>query len=193
MEASIPKSVLRTKAIPDGVIGMIFLLFTECMFFAGLISALVVNRAGAGNWPPEGQPRLPVEITFLNTCVLLLSALALFFFNQKYKSTKNRIPLFFSIGLGILFLIIQGSEWIRLLGYGLTTKSSLYGAFFYLIIGSHAIHALAGICILLYLSFTLKRNNNSDKIENKITVCSMYWYFVVGIWPVLYWLVYLSK
>lgn len=182
----------RNNAIPNSVLGMLFLLATEAMFFGGLISAYIINRAGTGIWPPEGQPRLGIEITAFNTLLLLASAFIVFLVNKNLpaaniKKTKNLLTA--SIILGILFVSIQGSEWVKLLGFGLTTRSGLYGAFFYTIIGSHALHALAGICLLLYARFSLR--SGSLQGATTIRTCSLYWYFVAGIWPVLYYLVYL--
>lgn len=198
MEATLAsKPLTGKKAISDGVMGMIFLIVTEAMFFAGLISAYIVNRAGAALWPPYGQPRLPVEITAVNTLVLLSSAIVLYLFSKKHKfaipsSGKHLQLLLSTILLGGTFLTIQGIEWAKLIGYGLTTSSSLYGSFFYVIIGVHAVHAIAGLIILFYLlSFVKNSKASSTDISNKIAVCSIYWYFVVGIWPILYVLVYL--
>lgn len=180
------------KVVSDGILGMIFLLATEAMFFAGLISAYIVNRAGAIDWPPINQPRLPIEITAVNTVVLLGSAITMFIFSKQFKrETPSLKFLAISILLGLIFVVVQSSEWVKLIGFGLTTTSSLFGAFFYLVIGAHAIHAVAGLTILFYLYFSAKKQKSQEHIQNKIAVCSMYWYFVVGIWPVLYTLVYL--
>lgn len=179
--------------ISDGLLGMIFLLSVEVMLFAGFISAYIVNRAVAGEWPPADQPRLPVEVTAVNTFILLTSGIAIFLFGKKFNSQKRSL-LFLALTmlLGIAFVSIQGVEWVKLLGFGLTTSSSLYGAFFYTIIGAHALHAIAGLGILFYLFITLKKSKSFSEAKNKISVCSLYWYFVVGIWPVLYVLVYLN-
>lgn len=197
MEVLMSAPVRNKKIASDGVIGMIFLLAAEAMFFAGLISAYIVNRAGAKVWPPYGQPRLPVEITALNTLVLLSSAVAIFLFSKKIKSDiiisgNSRKLLAVTILLGSIFVFVQGAEWIKLIGFGLTTTSSIYGSFFYLIIGAHGIHAVAGLLILFYLYSVLKKNGSFEEAKNKITICSIYWYFVVGIWPILYILVYLT-
>ncbi|MCP4125318.1 MAG: heme-copper oxidase subunit III [Bacteroidetes bacterium] len=179
------------NSVPSGALGMVILLFTELMFFVGLISAYIVNRAGVANWPPSGQPRLPIEITGVNTIFLLTSALTIFLFYRKYRTDGNaKSMLLLTIGLGVLFLGIQGFEWVKLLGFGLTTTSSLYGSFFYGIIGVHAFHVVIGVFLLFYL---LNQYNKAEKseIKGKVIACSMYWYFVVGIWPVLYFLVYL--
>ena len=64
--------VTRTP-ISSGVLGMLIFMVTEAMFFAGLISAYMVIRAGIEEWPPWGQPRLPVVATAFNTVMLLAS------------------------------------------------------------------------------------------------------------------------
>lgn len=197
MEIALSSPVREQKAVSDGVVGMIFLLATEAMFFAGLISAYIVNRAGSMVWPPYGQPRLPIEVTAINTAILIGSAIMIYLFKRKFKANVNNKKssmklLVTTIILGGAFLAIQGTEWLKLIQFGLTTTSSLYGAFFYVIIGAHALHVVAGLAILLYLFSALKKSSSFEVAKNKITVCNIYWYFVVGIWPVLYVLVYLT-
>lgn len=179
------------KVISDGTIGMSILVATELMFFAGLISAYIVNKAGAF-WPPAGQPRLPVEITAVNTFILLSSAFTIYLFRKKHAEGHGKTLLIVTMLLGLVFIIVQGVEWLKLLKFGLTATSSLYGAFFYTLIGAHAFHVLVGLCILLYLLLSVSKNSPNEKSLGRISACSMYWYFVVGIWPVLYTLVYLS-
>jgi len=198
MDTAILNERTLDKPISNGVLGMILLLTTEAMFFTGLISAYIVNKAGSGIWPPAGQPRLPIEITALNTVFLLFSAVCLIITTRYFtrggilqkKSTKTWLLI--SIFMGLLFVSIQGYEWVKLIGYGLTTTSSLFGAFFYLIIGMHGIHVLVGVTLLIHLYSYLNKSNSVRFSKNKITICSLYWYFVVGIWPILYVLVYLS-
>ena len=73
-EVSLTSQPKRAKPpVSSGVIGMLIFMVTEAMFFAGLISAYMVIRAGLEEWPPWGQPRLPVETTAFNTLVLLAS------------------------------------------------------------------------------------------------------------------------
>ncbi len=183
---------IYNNPVPSGALGMIILLFTELMFFIGLICAYIVNRAGVVNWPPVGQPRLPIEITGVNTLFLLTSAFTLFLFYRRYQKKVNaKTMLLLTIGFGVLFLGIQGFEWIRLLGFGLTSTSSLYGAFFYGIVGIHALHVIIGVLLLFYLLSQYNNAGNLPEIKGTVLACTMYWYFVVAIWPFLYFLVYL--
>ncbi|HXB13405.1 MAG TPA: heme-copper oxidase subunit III [Bacteroidia bacterium] len=193
MEAEINIPLREKKVVSDGVIGMIFVLATEAMFFSGLISAFVINRAGAMVWPPADQPRLPIEVTAVNTLVLLASAVTLFLFGRQVKNNKKSNALLITtIILGLTFLTVQGTEWVKLIGYGLTAHSSLFGAFFYTLIGVHGLHVIAGLLVLFYLAASLTKTISLEALRNKVAACSMYWYFVVAVWPVLYILVYLQ-
>ena len=134
-----PEPVRRQQLIPNGVMGMIAFIFTELMFFAGLISAHTIVRSQVAGqmWPPFGQPRLPVEETAVNTAALMASGivLVLTWFAFRRDPRLARIPLLISLGLGAFFVLFQGAEWLALLSEGLTMTSSTYGAFFYLIVG----------------------------------------------------------
>ena len=48
----------RQKLVPDGVLGVLLVIFAEIMFFAGLISAHAVARSQVAGqlWPPYGHP-----------------------------------------------------------------------------------------------------------------------------------------
>ncbi len=197
MDAIAASKPFERKAVPNGVLAMILLLVTEARLYGGLISAYIVNRAGAAVWPPPDQPRLPVEVTGVNTLILLSSAVVLFLFNRRINKvgaidSKSTNILLVTILLGATFLTIQGTEWARLIGYGLTTHSSIYGAFFYTLIGAHGLHVFAGLCILFYMYFAVKKAPTFTIAKNKTATCILYWYFVVAIWPILYRLVYFN-
>lgn len=182
----------REPLIPSGVLGMLMFIFTEVMFFSGLISAhtIVKSQAAGQMWPPYGQPRLPVEETALNSLALLVSGvvLVLTWFAFKRRRSGARIPLLMSILLGALFVSFQGVEWAALLAEGLTLQSSTYGAFFYLIVGAHALHAVGALGGLGWAFYELDRD---ELRSDQLATVSAFWYFVVLVWPVLYWTVYL--
>ena len=181
----------REPVLPNGVLGMLLFVATEVMFFSGLISAFVIGKSNAiGGWPPPGQPRLPIEETALNTVALLASGVALYFANRAFKerSPNTRRWLFAAIALGGFFVLFQGAEWVALIGEGLTITSGQLGGFFYLLVGTHALHVAAGFAILLY---TYRRLSQGELDRFTFWPAQIFWYFVVGVWPVLYWLVYL--
>jgi cytochrome c oxidase subunit 3 len=187
-----PKPVHRSPLVSDGVLGMLIFIFAEVMFFAGLISAHSVVRSQAAGqmWPPYGQPRLPVEATAANTAALLVSGIVLVLAWLAFQRDRQsaRVPLLLAILLGAIFVFFQGLEWVALLGEGLTLQSSPYGGFFYLIVGAHALHAVAALTALAWAWWRL---DNGRLTAPLLATVSAFWYFVVLVWPVLYWKVYL--
>ncbi len=173
---------------------MTIFIVTEAMFFAALISAYLVIRSGQDEWPPWGQPRLPIETTAINTIILVASGVFMFFSHKLFKKNKiiegHRL-MGISILLGSFFLIAQGREWLELIEFGLTVSSSVYGGLFYLIIGAHGFHVLGTILVLLYYWQKLKNSKNQIELEN-IFPFQILWYFVVIVWPILYTLIYLN-
>ena len=185
--------VTRTP-ISSGVLGMLIFMVTEAMFFAGLISAYVVIKAGIEEWPPWGQPRLPVVATAFNTVVLLASGFIMAHSRACFKKNElalGRRWLGISILLGAFFLVFQGYEWIQLLKFGFTLSSSVYGGLFYLLIGAHGFHVMGALAILIYAWYRIKTQGNPITPEGLFPF-QLLWYFVVCVWPVLYVLVYLS-
>ena len=185
--------VTRTP-ISNGVLGMLIFMVTEAMFFAGLVSAYLVIRAGIEEWPPWGQPRLPVVATAFNTVVLLASGFIMAHSRACFKKNElalGRRWLGISILLGAFFLVFQGYEWIQLLKFGFTLSSSVYGGLFYLLIGAHGFHVMGALAILIYAWYRIKTQGNPITPEGLFPF-QLLWYFVVCVWPVLYVLVYLS-
>lgn len=186
-------SSVKEPALSNSVLGVIVFIMAEMMFFLGLISAFMISKANALEWPPIDQPRLPIGATAFNTAVLLLSGVAMYLtgrvFERESFSEKSKRLFLLSLGLGTFFVVFQGFEWVRILGQGLTMQSSAYGAFFYLIIGAHAIHAVGSLVAQVRLFLLFRRG--ALRMQS-FRAGQTFWYFVVGVWPVLYYLVYLD-
>jgi len=167
-------------------------LFTEVMLFVGFISAHVVlkSRSIGQMWPPLGQPRLPFEETAVNSAALVVSGLVLAAAYYAFRRTPKQalVPLGISFLLGCFFVGFQGVEWAGLIREGLTFTSHPYGSFFYLIVGTHALHAIASLACLAWAFARLRRNVLT---KDQFVTVQMFWYFVVLVWPVIYFQVYL--
>ncbi len=177
--------------VPSGVLGMVIFTLTEMMFFAALISSFLIIKSGAMTWPPAGQPRLPVEETAFNTLFLLSSGVLLHLAGRAFSKGERKCrPLMVAaVVCGALFVCLQGYEWISLLATGLTLTSSSLGSFFYTIVGLHAVHAIIAIGALSYI---LRRLYADTLQPSMLWTAQVFWYFVVGVWPLLYWQVYLA-
>jgi cytochrome c oxidase subunit 3 len=182
----------RKKLIPSSVFGVTVFVLTEMMFFGGLISAYLIVKAGNIMWPPPDQPRLPITLTAFNTLFLVGSGIMVYLSNKSLARGDNaasKKQLGVVILLGIVFVGIQGFEWMRMLGHGLTMTSSTYGSFFYMIIGCHALHVFGALAVLIGVFFKFSK---PDFKHSSYWGIQVFWYFVVGVWPIIYILVYLS-
>ncbi len=187
-------AVPAQPSIDKGILGLLVFLGTEVMFFAGLISAYTVLRAGSQVWPPPGQPRLPIEMTGLNTGVLLLSALTMHLaLRAARRDRRSGLIGWLAVTalLGSLFLAVQGYEWVRLVGFGLSLSSGVFGGTFYALIGAHGIHVLGAVVALLFVLGAAVTGRYTAQAHSGVVLCEIYWLFVVALWPLLYLLVYL--
>jgi len=175
-------------------LAVLMLLGAEAMFFAGLIGAFLVFRIANPVWPPPFQPRLPIEVTGVNTVILLASAITIRLgLKAIQRGDRSRLVrlLSWTAAAGAVFLSIQGFEWFRLLHFGLTLSSSIYGGLFYTIIGCHALHVFGALMWLLVVWRKAIAGKYTRQNYVGLQTCSMYWVFVVALWPLLYGLVYL--
>jgi cytochrome c oxidase subunit 3 len=180
----------RREIVPSSVLAMLVCVGAEVMFFMGLISAFTISRAGvpAGIWSLPATP-LPAASTAFNTAALFASAVLVF---VTYRQLGRQSPsasrtLLAAWILGALFVALQGREWWQLLGAGFTMHASRLGAFFYLIVGTHALHAVAA---LIGLGVAWRRLTQGALSRSFFLGAATFWYFVVGIWPIIYLRVY---
>ena len=184
----------RKPVIQSGVLGMLIFLFTELMLFAGFVSAFLIVKANAvgGIWPPPvpKQPRLPIEQTLFNSSLLIASGVLIFLAHRALRARSDRFNRLFGAAIvtGCAFVVLQGAEWVALISQGMTLTSSLQGSFFYVIIGLHGLHAVAAIIVLVNV---MRKSLKGTMKDSQFFTAEVFWYFVVGIWPILYWQVYL--
>ncbi len=180
----------RRPVVPSAVLGTLILVVAETMFFVGMISAFTITKAGTqlGNWPPPGQPTLPASSTAWNTAALIVSGLLLLAAQFRFsRGQQAKWLVAASWVLGALFVGLQGAEWVSLLSQGLTLTSSRMGAFFYLIVGTHAAHAVGALLCLGWVTVQFMRGSPNKHL---FFGAQTFWYFVVLLWPIIYVRVY---
>jgi cytochrome c oxidase subunit 3 len=194
-----PSSMSTTTSSPPGrkrpfepaVLGVLVFMGSELMFFSGLLSAYNIARARVpmSIWPPPDQPRLPIESTAANSVVLMLSGVLVWLAYRAFMQQKDALKLAVAGAVaGATFVAVQGYEWAQLLSQGLTMQKSAHASFFYMIVGVHAAHAIAGIFGLIYI---VRRLAQRQAERGELRAAQLFWTFVVLVWPVIYVMVYL--
>src|ERR1700733_4929064 len=167
--------------ISSGKIAVLMLIASEIMLFSGLIGPFLVYRGEAAFWPPPALPRLPIFVTWINTFVLLSSAVTMFLGVRAVHQNRRRMVrrwLGITLILGSAFLAIQGSEWVRLIAHGLKLSSGTYGAMFYTLIGLHGAHVTAAVIWLACVVVAAMSGRYGAKNAGAVELCAIYWYFV---------------
>jgi cytochrome c oxidase subunit 3 len=180
--------------ISSAMLAVMMVIASEMMLFSGLIGTFLVYRMSSAFWPPPYLPRLPIAVTWVNTFVLLLSAVTMTLALRAVHRSSQRLTrryLLATLALGVTFLAVQGSEWVRLVAHGLTMSSSMYGGTFYLLIGCHGAHVTAGVIWLACVVWFAMGGRYNARNAHGIELCAVYWYFVCAVWPLLFGLVYL--
>lgn len=192
MTSAVASMTRRREVIPNSVLGTLIFVGSEVMFFAGLISAFTITRAGSTPlaWSLPAGLVLPAAETAVNSVALVLSGVLTLLAWRRFRSGSApraaRLLLVATV-LGAMFVALQGREWWGLLSQGVTMYSSSLGAFFYLIVGTHAAHAVAAVIALAVAWWRLRCGTLTPGF---FLGAQTFWYFVVGIWPVIYFRVY---
>src|SRR5262249_17160127 len=179
----------RPPLVSSGLIAVIAVIVAEGMLFAGLIGSFLIFRLSAPAWPPADLPRLPLGITLVNTGILGASLLPL---TRGLRSLRSGRSAGVERGVGgaatvgVLFLLVQGAEWARLVHHGVTLGTSMYGATFYVLIGCHALHVLAAVLWLGGLALYARAGRLRPERATLLETATVYWYFVSVLWLVVF-------
>ena len=168
-------------------------LATEVMFFSGLIGAYIVLRSAAKSWP-NPQERLAVDITALNTFILITSSWlmvkALFAAHRGDRGGILRWLAATIVG-GSIFVGIQVYEYIELIHHGSVPKVDIFWSTFYIMTGFHGTHVVVGVIWLILVWFKTLRGGYSQRDHVGIELAGLYWHFVDLVWVLLFTIVYL--
>ena len=176
------------------IFGFTTFLLSESMVFISFFIAYTIMRLTTAQWLPPGVSGAEVSsAVIINTIVLLSSSLVIYLAERALK--KHDLWLFRLLWIatsimGAYFLAGTFKEW-QGLDFGLDT--GLVGATFYLFTGFHALHITVGIFLQMLMLIRSFIPGNYSRGHGGVTVVSLFWHFVDGIWVVLFSLLYLWR
>jgi cytochrome c oxidase subunit 3 len=133
-------------------------------------------------------------LPFWNTVILLSSSFTVHFAHSAVKQNKRgalQFWLFVTVGLGVLFLVLQATEYRHAYSeLGLTLGSGIYGSTFFILTGFHGFHVTLGAFILLMQFFRALRGHFKPDDQFGLEAASWYWHFVDVVWVCLFIFVY---
>ncbi len=194
-----PSRRSQSAVVENGTIAVLVFVVFEAMMFAGMVSVFLLTRAATtGAWPPAGQPWFPPQETAINTAALLVSGVLVFMAARAWEKREARVgPLILAaITLGAFFVFFQGVVWLALIRQGLALTSSPPGIFFCFTVGLHGANALGALIFMGFAWLRLKPLRDDEESRGSLgsstfSAARILWYFVVGVWPLLYLCLYL--
>ena len=174
-----------SDAVPQRtyITGMLIAVGGIVMFFAALVSALVVRKGlSAVAWQTVEVPR----ILWLNTLILLASSATLVRSCRDFR-TQDEAAFRHWWGvtaiLGLFFVAGQILAWRQLVAAGVYLATSASSSFFYIFTAAHGLHLLGGIAAMLAVAF---RRGRHLARGTAVEVVSIYWHFLDALWLCLF-------
>lgn len=155
-------------------------------------SALMRNTGHVGE--NQFTPIAAMGIPVVNTLILLFSAATVIkaYWGLKRDDRAQMITgLFLTVSSGIIFLSLQAYQYVyAYTTLGLTLKTGVYGATFFLMTGFHAFHVILGcIMLVVVLGRTIKGHFSPEQPFGFEGV-TWFWLFLVAVWLGLFVFVY---
>jgi cytochrome c oxidase subunit 3 len=152
-------------------LGLALYIASVVMLFVGFSSAYVVRRgiptyeSASATYSQSWEPlQLPMRLLLINTLVLVGASFAMerarrqtWAIAGKEANGPEFVWIFFSLLLSVSFVVGQGIAWRSLWLTGHLVTSGARTAFFYVLTGTHAFHAVAGIAALTWIASSSKR------------------------------------
>ena len=207
-------TTLDTSAFPSGAnadvplsidarlrrarLGLFVGLVGIAMVFISFTSAYVV-RQGLPALDPGSNTlvrdwfsvRLP-SLLFLNTIVLVISSGSMELARRHaLRHVRNYVEsgvswLALTVLLGLSFLIGQWTVWQRLAASGFYLSTNPSSSFVYLLTGTHAVHLLGGVVVLLFACGVTLLRREPESRAVVVDVAAWYWHFMAVLWVYLF-------
>ena len=180
--------------------GMLLFIASEVMFFvawfwayfdASLYSYEAINYTRqeftGGVWPPKGIETFdPWHLPLLTTLILLTSGTTVTWahwalLNDDRAGAKQ--ALWLTIGLGVLFSIVQAYEYIHAT---FAFSGNVYGATFFMATGFHGAHVIIGTIFLAVCLYRVYLGHFKPQQHLGFEFAAWYWHFVDVVWLFLF-------
>ena len=178
---------LRDKAAARKLALKVFLAIVTVLFM--LLVVAYARRMAYEDWRPSPQ----LGLLWANTFALVLSSVALqwaLFSARRGQMDGMRVAFLAGGAFTVVFLVGQILAWRQLgaMVYFDVTNPAI--AFFYLITGLHGLHLLGGLVAWGRTFTKVWGDFDLAKIRNSVELCTLYWHYLLGVWLVLFGLLF---
>src|SRR5215211_6629622 len=175
------------------------LLAIETSMFAILIATYFYLRQNFALWPPPVaqltatlRPLPELGYGTANTILLLLSCIPMVFTDLAARRDNKPVAqtgLLICVACGVASIVLRSFEFAAVY---FRWDSNAYGSIVWFMLGMHMLHllVLTTECVLLAIWIFTREFDMKHRVD--IVTVAVYWYWVTGIWLVLYAIIYFT-
>ena len=188
------------NAVSKMKLGMWVFLSSEMVLFGTLLGAYIFIREAALQWPAAGSVH-DIPLATANTLVLVTSGFTMVMAIIAIRKGDQRGLLAWlaaTFMLGSVFIGVKISEWIGLVSgptpfvpASANPVTALAASVYYIIVGLHGAHVMAGLIVMAYLMVKTTRGGYTKENHGAIENFALYWAFVEIVWCFVFPLFYL--
>jgi cytochrome c oxidase subunit III len=206
-EKVMPKTALDVAHLPATAFdhraalwwGNLILLFIETAMFAIMIAVYITTVMNIRPFPPPRVDRFPVMLNsdpaltlpLIGLGLLLLSlvpAIMLDRAGRRRDAGAVKILLPVTLVFNVVLIVVRYYEFDSL---HFKWNDNAYGSAAWMILGLHLFHLIVLLCEDILLTAWVFARGMDEKHALDLTVAAVYWYWILGIWLVLFPIVYL--
>lgn len=184
-----PYSILNASSL---FLGQVLACIIEASLFFVLIATYFYLRLNVDVWPPPSTRKLDVLLPALAFVPLAFSCVASYIASEAAK-TGSRAGMIAGLGanfcLGLIFLLMR---YLETQSFPFKWSSDAHGSIVWSILFLHGYDMAADLLMTLVLLVWIAVGNGGPKQRIGVHVDSVIWYFLSGIWVVLFAVIYLS-
>jgi len=173
-------------------------LFIETAMFGVMIAVYFTTVMNLRPFPPPRVDRLPVLLNsepalflpIVGLVVLLLSLIPGVWLDisaRRRDSSKIKMLLPITLAFNVALIVLRYYEFDSL---HFKWNDNAYGSASWMILGLHMFHLIALFCEDICLTVWVFARGMDDKHAVDVTVAAVYWYWIVGMWLILFPIVY---
>ncbi len=175
------------------IFGFWVYLMTDLVMFAALFATFAVLRGNTFGGP-SGKELFSLPFVLAETLILLTSSftcgLAML---AAHRGSKNQTLVWFGATflLGLAFLVLELTEFSRLVAEGNSWTRSAFLSSFFALVGTHGLHIAVGL-LWMFISMAMVWSRGlTPFITSKLTRLSLFWHFLDLVWIFIFTIVYL--
>src|SRR4051812_49272043 len=208
MAASNSRPAIDVEKLPSSALdhrspiwwGNALLLCIETSMFAIAIASYFYFRRNFEHWPPPKVDTFPpnyhplpmLPLATANLILLLASLIPMIICDRaclKMKEKTVQIAATIALLMAIASIVLRFKEFGSLI---FRWDANAYASIVWTILGLHLMHLMILSCEDALMCAYIWIHGLDDKHARDIRVTAVYWYWVVGMWVILFGVVYIS-